>query len=108
MKSSILLSIAAIAAQVIALPTTHDERSLALPVRDMNLEARVDVRPILRRNKAAQEQQADAADDLEDDPEDLEDDSPAPGDLTKREKDAKDANNNEGRQEWKGQGFQGR
>lgn len=53
MKSSILLSIAAIAAQVIALPTQED-RSVALPVRDLNFPAQVDVRPVLRRAKGEQ------------------------------------------------------
>ncbi|KAK1972062.1 hypothetical protein LY78DRAFT_676417, partial [Colletotrichum sublineola] len=97
MKSSILLSIAAIAAQVIALPT-HDERSVALPVRDMEFAASIDVRPKLRRNKA-KEAQAEAA---EDDEEDAQGDAGAEAadgadkdakDKDAKDKDAKDAKN---------------
>lgn len=57
MKSSILLSLAALAAHVVALPTQAEERSVTLPMGNMNLAPRVDVRPKLRRGKNNDNQQ---------------------------------------------------
>ncbi|KAI8150447.1 hypothetical protein K4K50_013151, partial [Colletotrichum sp. SAR 10_71] len=67
MKSSFILSIAAIAAQVIALPTQTEERSVTLPVRDVEFAANIDVRPKLRRGQRAAVTDIEERDVAEDD-----------------------------------------